>query len=341
MWRAAAVRGPAHLPTTHSGTTRAHTEQVAQNAASHAGSADTVPAVPVDGDSFLKMDEACKSTRKLISDNPIEHDLWDGFMAARAWPFVTALYSDIEQALKMLLQLTHSDFTLEKLKAPPYAHNLQQLHAELSPEDKEHIELHFGEHRSLFEFEQHDPEFDTAERFISHINGSGNGRGYISWRYTLVDPSVQIPPTDLWTMWEVWEAVCCRIRARLSKHGGTCLRLSQRLTAQLHDLTPQENPYVGFSDDLHRWWARDNNSLLDAWLDLLIKANRDAVDQVRARARLRPELALMAERAIEELSRESAGPDEKQFLRQVLRIDRDLVWDARSAKFGWAGTACT
>ncbi|WP_419946336.1 hypothetical protein [Candidatus Poriferisodalis sp.] len=292
----------------------------------------------VGGDSFLKMDEACKATRKLISDNPIQRDGWDGFMAARAWPFVTALYSGIEQALKMLLQLTDSNFTLQTLKASPYAHNLQRLHADLSPADKEHIELHFGEHWGLFEFEQLDLTFDTAEGFISHVNGSGNGHGYISWRYTLVDPSVQIPATDLWTMWEIWEAVCCRIRARLSKRGGTCLALSQRLIARLDDLIPEVSPYVNFSDDLLRWRASDDNGALGAWLDVLVKANRGAVDQVRAPERLRPELALMADRAIEELSQESAGPDEKQFLWQVQRTDRDLVWDARSHEFGWADT---
>lgn len=48
----------------------------------------------------------------------------------------------------------------------------------------------------------------------------------------------------------------------------------------------------------------------------------------------------MADRAIEGFTRESAGLDEEQFLRQVRRTDRDLVWDACSGMFVWAGIEC-
>ena len=297
----------------------------------------TVLTVSVDGDLFLKMDEACRSTRDLIAKNPIQEDLWDGYIAARAWPFVTALYSGIEQALKMLLLTpTDSSLTLDELRKRPYGHDLQRLHAELSPEDKEHIEMHFGEHWSLFEFGQLRLGFDTAERFIFHINGSGNGRGHTSWRYTLVDPSVRIPPTRLWTMWEIWEAVCCCIRARMSERSGACSRLSKRLTTQIQDLIPVESPYESFSDDLIRWRAHKDSSVLAAWLELLVQASRGDTDQIEAPPRLRPELAAMANRAIELMSNESANPDEEQLLRRIRRTDLDLIWKPRSNEFGWA-----
>lgn len=303
--------------------------------------ADTVHTVPVDDDTFLLMDEACKATRSLIAGNPIQRDLWDGLITARAWPFVTVLYSGIEQALKMLL-LTPSDssFTIEKLKKRPYGHNLTKLHAVLPAEDREHIELHFREHWSLFEFAQFNLGFDDAEGFISHINGSDDESGHVSWRYTLVDPAVQIPPTSLWTMWEIWEAICCRVRARRSKQGRTCLRLSQRLAAQMHDLIPVEAPYTDFSADLLQWWKRKNNSALAAWVELLVHASRGDIDQVEALSRLRPALSAMAERAIQLISRESAEPDEEQLLRRIQRADLELVWDPDSSEFGWADMAC-
>lgn len=55
---------------------------------------------------------------------------------------------------------------------------------------------------------------------------------------------------------------------------------------------------------------------------------------MQAPARLRPQLAQMAERVVRELSREPVDPDLQQFLRQVQRTDRDLVWDPLDAKFG-------
>ena len=238
----------------------------------------TVPDVPVDGDSFLMMDEACRLTRDLIVRNPRQPDLWDGYEVTRMWPFVTALYNGIEQALKMLLLAPgDSALTLEVLRCE-YGHDLEKLHAALDPHDQEHVEQHFKEHRSLHEHEQSDLAFDTAQGFISHLNGSGAQNGHISWRYTLLDPSMQIPPTDPWTMWEVRDAILCRIKFRLSRSGGTCLRLSERLVYAFGQLDPEKRPYWGFADDLMQWRAHKDGSALAAWVELLIKSSRGRID---------------------------------------------------------------
>ena len=113
-------------------------------------------------DLMLKMDKAFTTTRDLVAKNPVENDLWDGWLVAQAWPFVAALYNGVEQALKMLLMTTNSQLTLDVLKKRPYGHDLKRLFAELSPEDAEHVELHFREHRSLFEYLQRHDECATA-----------------------------------------------------------------------------------------------------------------------------------------------------------------------------------
>jgi len=159
------------------------------------------------------MDAARRATRDLIINNPIKGDLSGEYEAVQGWPLVTALYNGIEQALKMLLLIRFSDrFTLERLASREYGHNLEKLYSELTDDDREHIELHYREHRSLHDYISDD--MATATRFIAHINRSGDQQtaGLVSWRYILIEGSEQVPPTSLWTMHEIWDAICCCIR---------------------------------------------------------------------------------------------------------------------------------
>ena len=64
---------------------------------------DTVAAVTVSALSWFKLDRACKITRDLVANNPLTPNYSSDYMAVQAWPFVIALYSGVEQALKMLL----------------------------------------------------------------------------------------------------------------------------------------------------------------------------------------------------------------------------------------------
>ena len=136
------------------------------------------------GDLMPKMDKACTSTRDLVARNPIEHDRRDGYLVAQAWPFVTALYSGVKQALKMPLMTADPQLTLDAPGKRPYGHDLSRLYADLSPAHAEHIELHFHVHRSLFENVQQHDGFESAKRFITHINGNDAARGHIRWRRT-------------------------------------------------------------------------------------------------------------------------------------------------------------
>jgi len=309
------------------------------------------------GDLILKMDTACRSTRDLVARNPVEPDLWDGYVVAQAWPFVTALYSGVEQALKMLLMTADPKLTVDGMQNQ-YGHNLGRLYSALSPEDTEHIELHFHEHRSLFEFLQQHDECATAERFIAHINGTEKAKGYGWWRYTLLDPDLKPPFTEPWTMCEVWQAACCRLWTRRSDQGRPCERLSRRLVLPLRDIANTATASYGdFSSDLNIWMSHIDGDDLAAWVDLLVKSSRGSMDQVHAPRALRGDLDEMAQRAIERLSgrmaipdvqllllpasqrdrvradRRFANPDEQMFLRRVQQTDRDLTWDPHTGEF--------
>ena len=252
------------------------------------------------------MDAARRVTRDLIVNNPVKGDLSSEYEAVQGWPLVTALYNGIEQALKMLLLIRSGDrFTLEMLRRE-YGHNLEKLYGELAVGDREHIELHYREHRSLHDYI---PEnLATAKQFISHINRSSSPQtaGLVSWRYILIEGPEQVPATSLWTMHEIWDAICCRIRKASGKND--CFRLRMRLAYQHRSIgNGRVLHYAEQLDDLNRWAASWNGDLVAAWIDLLVKVSHDAVYQVQVPPRLRPDLVDKAQIAIKQLS-ESGQP---------------------------------
>lgn len=295
-----------------------------------------MPIVAVDVLAFHRMITACRATRKLVAENPVQCDLSGEHEAAVAWPLVTAAYNGIEQALKMLIQASAVPApTLDELRER-YGHDLQKLYGALDPDDQKHIELHFEEHWSLYEYEKLGLDFSTAKEFIAQLNDSDAQLGSIAWRYALLDMGVQIPKTNPWTMCETWYAICCLIKKRLFPGTDDCFRLSLRLDFKLRDMLPRVLPHDDFIDDLNQWAIHKDRCLLEAWVDLLVKTSREAMNEVQASDRLRPELATMAVTAIEQFSDDSACPDEKRLIVRARLRYRDLVWDAQNAQFRWA-----
>ena len=289
--------------------------------------------VAIDSPAWHRMYTACKATRKMAAENPVQRDVFPEHEAAEAWPLVTAAYNGIEQALKMLLLASAgSTLTLKEL-GKLYVHNLEALYGALDPDDQAHIELHFREHWSLHEYANLNLGFNTAQEFITQLNDSTPQPGSIAWRYALIDMSVQIPQTNPWTMCEVWWAICCCIKNTMYPDVGGCFRLSLRLDFLLDETLPPIDPYDGFTDDLNRWVMHKGGNVLAAWVDLLVKANRDAMNEVQAPELLRPVLASMAKTATERLSRKSADPDEQHLAARIQRPGRGLVWDPQRARF--------
>ena len=286
------------------------------------------------------MDTARQLTGDLLIKNPVKEDLSPDYVAVQGWPLIIALYTGIEQALKMLLLVPPDPpFSPETLKSPKFGHNLKKLYAKLDTADRDHIEQHFREHRSLHDYDTPGFDLDTAERFIAHINGSKklrpNGKkelGAISWRYILLDGIAEVPPTSLWTMYEIWNAICCRIRRAVFDKQDDCSRLSQRLTWGCEDLISVRVPYDEFVDDLNGWVVHRNGSLLAAWVELLGKASRDTMHEVQAPDRLRPELAKMADRALKQMASDSADPDEAQLLHRI-QTEPDMAWNPTNGTF--------
>lgn len=275
------------------------------------------------------MESACRTTRKLIAKNPVKADAFGDYEAIQAWPLITALYSGIEQGLKMLLLTTpDTTFTLKQLARDPYGHDLEKLYSELASDHRDHIELHFREHLSLHDYVPEQVAV-SAESFIQHLNGGNPPKG-LSWRYFLIDRAGQVPTTGLWTMSEIWHAICCCI-GRISGRAG-CTRLRAKLGFSFQRLSVgRPVSYEGLIADLNGWTAQ-HGDLLTAWIDLLVKADRQTLHRLEVSDQLRERLTQDAHDATVYLS-DSDDPDEIQLLRRIQQPGKNLIWNSEVGKF--------
>ena len=287
---------------------------------------------------------ACRNTRTLVAAHPVKRDYLPKYEASQAWALVAPLYNGIEQALKMLL-LTPSDprFTLKKpkdlpagtdlknLKNRPYGHNLKALYDELSDDDRAHIELHFREHWSLYQYDTRGANITTAEQFIAQVNGPSQD-GFFAWRYFLIDEAISVPTVSLLTMSEIWDAICCRIRKEVFNKQDDCSSLSRRLMWGSNRRFPTLVPYEAFNGDMRTWIPHKGGSPLAAWIDLLVKAHSDSIHEVQAPDQLRPVLADVADRALEQMASDSADPDDAQLLHRI-QTEPNLAWNPGDGTF--------
>ena len=298
--------------------------------------------VAIDQQAWGRMFTAWVSTVELVKENPVWRDASVQYEAARAWPLITAAYSGIEQALKMLLM--HPDdpqITLDELRSR-YGHDLEKLYADLRAEDRAHIELHYKEHMSLTALDRSwEWDFPTAESFLSNLNRSDQQQGSLAWRYLLLDMKVDIPKVSLWTMCEIWSAACCHIKDLQGERGLGCERLSERLSHRLHQITnsvrerPEFNSETS-TDGLNQWFRRAGRDTLATYVHLLVSAERDTISGLPAPTHVRPLLAEIADAAVRELSSDSAYPDERLLIALVGRADRRLLWDQNASEFKWS-----
>lgn len=112
-----------------------------------------------------------------------------------------------------------------------------------------------GSTGALYEYNTHGQVIRSAEDFIAHINSGGKQGGSVSWRYVLVEETMEIPAMSLWTMCEIWRAVCCRVKTKALDRQGDCSRLSRMLAFRFGRLVLHTIPvpYVEFTDEVNEW----------------------------------------------------------------------------------------
>ncbi|MDE0238397.1 MAG: hypothetical protein OXN95_14330, partial [bacterium] len=251
------------------------------------------------------------------------------YMAMQMELFATPCYNGIEQALKLVLM---SQGTSADEVRSNYGHNLVSLFRNLSDEARDHIELHFREHRSLHNYDSGDVPTLTAGEFIAHINSGDDQVGSLEWRYFQLDGTEGLPPLYIWSMHEVWAAVCCWIENSVLNRR-SCSRLSRRLEQRLLPLFTR-TPIEGWElDELNAWIRHKDRSPLAAVVDLLVKADRDQLDAVEAPEALRTMLGETADAAIGQMAKEPHDPDERALFSRIRAGEGILEWSPENRAF--------
>ena len=274
---------------------------------------------------LLTRQHACQI---FISNEP-KPDLSAEYMAMQMELFVTPCYNGIEQALKLVL--LSQGISADELRQK-YGHDLVKLFRDLSQEARDHVELHFQEHRSLHNYDSGDVSTQTAEQFISHINSGDDQVGSLEWRYFQLDGTDGLPPVYIWSMHEVWSALCCWIRNSVLEGNG-CSRLSCRLEHKFLRLFTRTAVEDWSVDELNAWIRHKDRSPLAAVVDLLVKADRALLDAVEAPEALRAMLGETADAALEQMEKQPEDPDERALFSRIRTGEGILEWSQEAGAF--------
>lgn len=137
---------------------------------------------------------------------PVEGDLVPQFVSASAWGYVTAAYMLIEQALKTLLDETIG-FDSARLPARlRNTHDLKTLFDHLDVDDKAVLKDLYRDYWLTEDAEGKGFTFEEIETFLGHLD---EGRGSISWRYSLTEEIATIPQLGSVYLEHMWETIRC------------------------------------------------------------------------------------------------------------------------------------
>ena len=273
----------------------------------------------------MTSEHAC---RLFISNEP-KPDLSPEYMAMQMELFVTPCYNGIEQALKLVLMTEGA--SADQLRSK-YGHDLVKLFRAIGQDARDHIELHFLEHRSLHNYDSGSASTETAEEFIAHVNSGEDQVGSLEWRYFQLDGIDGLPPVHIWSMYEIWGAVCCWVQQSVLEID-SCSCLSHRLERRFLGEFTRRTIEGWTVDELNDWIRHKDGSALAAFIDLLVKVDRDLLDAVEAPDSLRTMLGETAGEALEQMATTPQDPDERALFFCIRAGEGVLEWSWKNRAF--------
>ena len=143
-------------------------------------------------------------------EDPLPPDLIPEYDAIQHWPYITSVYSGIEQAIKCLLQI--SGQTIDRSLRH---HKIGALFRTLPQQDQGIIRHYYAPFQSLHNYIPH----TTADEFLDAIDD-----GYQTWRYFLLEGTPP-PRTHSGAMLETWTALCDILQAKTyTNHGNNTVK---------------------------------------------------------------------------------------------------------------------
>ena len=190
--------------------------------------------------------------------------MWAEQDAINAWPTITACYSGIEQAMKLLRLAQDEEMAPLKKKG----HHISVLFNLLEDEERRVLHFSYRVYQSLHNYIKR----ETVADFLNEIDRGGGGYG--DWRYFLLqggDP----PRTHPGAMLEIWSALGDIIRARILSNSNRELyscdrRLLESIRQCILDASMDGREETGVTSEetnvLNRW-VESNDELINAYAE--------------------------------------------------------------------------
>ena len=284
-------------------------------------------------DRAQRVSYAHKNTQRQYDEYPPKDDVVPIAAAINGWTLICGCYMGIEQTMKLLIRMRGgTPENTPRLKK----HNLKCLYASLAPSERDEVANYYRVYRSLHNFDTGLIALETADQFIHHVD-----KGYVVWRYILIESPNKVPKMHLGLMLETWRAL-----ASLVEHhvwGNKCRTLADYLENYVvqgvfHDAqmdkdwqaaSQDENSGVEFSEI--RDWLHHKGRALEAGLDLFNLHARGTGDSVEASPLLRRVLLRAAGKTMNDPLPTCRGADIAMFRHRICY--GGLIWNAAKGVF--------
>lgn len=182
--------------------------------------------------------------------------------AINAWPTITACYSGIEQAMKLLRLAQGEKMTALRKKS----HSISTLFNLLEEREQQALRFSYRVYQSLHNYIQR----ETVDEFLDEIDRGGGGYG--DWRYFLLQGGTP-PITHPGAMLEIWSALCDIIEARIFSNQGlySCdRRLGKSIKQCIREAWEDRRGETGVTSEetnaLNRW-VETNGGFINAYAE--------------------------------------------------------------------------
>ena len=250
-------------------------------------------------DSAQRVRFAYYNTQREYDEHPPNDDMVPVAAAINAWPLICGLYMGIEQTMKLLIRMRGG--------TPPGGrdgHDLGKLYSLLDPSEHGWVTTYYRVYRSLHNFDSGNIALDTAKEFIEYI-----GKGYVVWRYILVENKKVPPKIHLGLMLETWRALVDLVNLRC-KNDTPCRTvdkiLEQNYIMNIYRDAESDDEWQAVSQDknsgvefreLYDWFCIKGRPL-EGGIDLFTHHVRGTGDSIQASPVLRRVLLRAAGKAV-------------------------------------------
>ncbi|MCY4560704.1 MAG: hypothetical protein OXF79_30940 [Chloroflexi bacterium] len=196
-----------------------------------------------------RLDDAHQIVNRLWQNAPdVERSCTPVYDAVQAWPWVSNGYQLIEQPLKLLLAV-RQDIPLDDLEPPKLrkSHHLDQLFGVQEKDDQAEVSRVYKSFIDLHGY----IDIPTVTQFLGSV-----GRGYVKWRYMLLEGAQGIPTNHVGALLEIAAVTISRLKFHVLGRPAGFPAVTQRISHSLDDTIGHVCNRLMSGDDRQGWQNR-------------------------------------------------------------------------------------